>query len=376
MKTGLWNAFFRGWGIGLKNPSLVFMKWFFNLLAALLIVGPIFDLLSNQLDHSQLADSLLPRVDGLALEQLMLANRETLSSFATYWLPIAIIFLLLNIYLNGGILDAIQRERRPSWAHFFDACGHHFGSLLGVLLLAAMLSILLAAPLVWGAGRLLGYLEAWFPSERFTLSVQWGLMILLPLLAGTWLLRVYDYARILVCQPVGEEGLEAHSPWRTMAHFFRSIGFTCRFYGKTLLLWILFFLSQIALFPLFGLIKPHLEVGGPLGIYTELGAGQILILLRIVAGIALLAGQAKFLQGLLRADGAPQETKAKPETRVTSPVVAPSGSEDTVFLPASGAGDVSSPGEPVEDKPEPQTPIADRPVWDPRPPDSEDKSSS
>lgn len=378
MKSGLWGSFFRGWGIGLKNPSLVFLKWFFNLLAALLIIGPIFDLLSGQLDHGEMAGKLSPRVDGLVLEEFLLANREALGAFAAYWLPIVIIFLLFNLYLNGGILDAVQRERRPSWPHFFDACAHHFASLLMIALLSVILCGLVSVPLYWGASSSFQYLEALFPRERITMPLRWSGLALLLLLGLTWILRIHDYARILVCRPPDDDGLAPHSPWKTLRDFFRATGFTYRFYGKTLALWLLFFLSQIAIFPVYGLLKPYLAFNGPLGIYTGLGVGQILILFRIAAGIALLAGQAKFLKGVLESEPAEEKPPSPilPEPALVSPENRPVDPDETVFLPSTGAMVSPSAEKPKDESPASGAPVADRPVYDPIPPGSEDKPSS
>ena len=284
------KSFFSGWGKTLALPSLVFLRWFLNLAFAVILVAPIMELLAIDLDHSVLSDDLLDRMDILYPGEFANRFHGELEGIKAYRLGFLLAFGLFNLYLSGGIIAALHAENRLSWRQFFNRCGQHFFPLILTVLLG--LGFFFAAVVIPFA-----VVTAIYDSISSSLSPQWALSFYWLgtgatfLFLGSFAWRVYDMARILVCSETSQRNV--------FSQFSRALSFTWRFHYATFFLWALFALTHIGLFALYFWLKPYLPLQSSLGMWAELGAGQLLLLGRIAVGIASLAGLLTFYNAKL-----------------------------------------------------------------------------
>ena len=348
----VFGSFFRGWLSALNHPSLIFLKWLLNLIFAWALTAPLFEILREDLEHSGMGPALLEQLDAIYLMEFMSKYEQQIGGALAIWLPAVAALGLLNIYLNGGILDALQRDRRPGWPEFLHACGAHFLSMMIVLFatvaLGACVVLLPLAILEWFSGSLIG-------NARISLWVHiigFGLIILLP---GSWLIRIYHFARIKVClTPTGSEPVTRKTIGQTLRLFGSAVAFTSNRHVSTFILWLLFILAHIAIFPLVVWVQGFVATDGPWRFLQEWGVAQITILFRITAGIATLAGLLAFLRGsgarTPSSQNPVQETPAKQE-------------ED----PNATDGPGANPFRPVRPEASSHAPVADQPLGQARP---------
>ena len=309
---GVARAYFQGLGLALKHPALIFLKWFANLACALVIVLPLLELLGADLNHSLSGRELFQQMETMYFFEFLHKFRRQISELVGAWPIVAMLFALVSLFLTGGILEVLQRQQRPSWSELFAFCGFHFGSLLLTWILAVLLfAVVVVLPIA--------FLE-WFvlkmewAGEWLLFWCYWSGLALILLLLGSWVLRVYDYARILVCRSADEGVRKRHTFIGTMTLFIQAIKFTNRYHVRTFSLWILFLATNLAIFPLYAFVSPLLSPNHPLGYLQEWGMGQVTILWRITAGLAALGGQMVFMRARLETEAAPPP--AEPEIPV------------------------------------------------------------
>jgi hypothetical protein len=201
--------------------------------------------------------------------------------------PIALAYLLINLYLTGGILRRLSVGRRESWAEFFASCNRHLWMLVRIGLLALLLAAVAVGLPHWLLSRLVEWLteDAPGPQPLFYLTWLHGALLLL---LGSGVARVYDYARIAAF-------LEPQSKAR--AAFLRAMRFTLRRGTKTLALWLLLVLPPLLVTVLFATTKVTGGVGTMAAVWASLALGQALLALRILGSLATLGGQMRFMLG-------------------------------------------------------------------------------
>ncbi|MCH8959859.1 MAG: HupE/UreJ family protein, partial [Bacteroidetes bacterium] len=135
---------------------------------------------------------------------LLLYNIDAIRELAIAVSPIAVIFLLLNVYLTGGILAAMDAQARMTWAAFFAACGKFFFPIIGVTVLTAILAGLLIVLPYIGLDKLHGIVTENAATSQTSFIFTWVWWVIVALLAS-WVLRVHDYARILLVTEPGRK---------------------------------------------------------------------------------------------------------------------------------------------------------------------------
>ena len=298
MTSSILSLFIQGWKLALARPVLAFLKWLLNMVTALILAFPIFQWLSEDLDHSNLPAQLNGQLDTLYVLEFLERFGGQLEIHRVYWLPFVLLFALLNIYLSGGILTSLNKGFKMAGPTFFSACQRHFATFFWIGLACAFLTAVLV---LWPLSRMddwYNYLEDHYPDGRLMhLSFWFGVMSIL-LFLFTLTARLYDYARIAVCLSVSEEGeSDRVTLIRGMRHFGRALFFTLKHYFKSLTLWLTFFLFPIALYFVFqwlDLAGTFLPNAGP---WFALGFGQVLLFMRIFSGIGRLGAEMRFFEG-------------------------------------------------------------------------------
>ena len=141
MAKGIRYAYFLGWARALRHLSLILLKLLVNLIIAFAMIQPIRSVLHSTLDDSYEGRRLIDNMDANFFHYLTTLNGDTWTAAKSGWLPLIIILMLANIYLSGGILEAIQRSDRLSWREVFRACRSNFWPLIMSIVLALAFAI-------------------------------------------------------------------------------------------------------------------------------------------------------------------------------------------------------------------------------------------
>jgi hypothetical protein len=282
---GILAAWWSGWKAALGMPGVLILKWSVNLTFAAAAVLPFALLLADHLGNSVVGEQAFESLGTDIAAEFALATWPQLRLAALASAPIALVYLLVNLYLTGGILHRLRSGLREPWAEFFASCNRYFCMLIRVGLLSAVLAALVLGLPHYALARLVETLteNAAGPQPLFYLTwLHWATLLLL----ASWVARVYDYARIAAF-------LQPESKARTA--LLRGIGLTMRRGAKTLVLWLLLVVPAPALTALLATapVAGGVETTGAM--CASVALGQALLLLRILGSFAALGGQMRFM---------------------------------------------------------------------------------
>jgi hypothetical protein len=283
--AGILAACWTGWSAALGMPGILLLKWACNLILAVAVVSPVAFVLSGALGHSALAEQEFARVGIDTAIEFGRAHGGELRLAALASAPLLLAYLLVNLYLTGGVLHRLRAGVREPWGEFFRSCQRNFWPLVRVGLFTLLLAAALLGPSVYGLARLVEALteDAAGPQPLFYLTwLHWAILFFL----ATWVARVYDYARIAVFLRPGGSARRA---------FLRALAFTLRRGSKTLVLWLLLVVPAPALTALLATAPVAGGVESTGAMCASVALGQALLLLRILGSFAALGGQMRFM---------------------------------------------------------------------------------
>jgi hypothetical protein len=198
-------------------------------------------------------------------------------------------YLLLWIFLSGGVLDRYARQRPTRSAGFFSACGVFFFRFLR---LAVPAFVAYYALFAYAHGWLLGDLYDRLTREMTVERSAFAVRLLLYLVFGALLIAcnvVFDYAKI---RAVVEDR-------RSMiGALVAAVRFVRRRRGPVLALYLLNALVFLLLVAIYAAIAPGAG-GAGLSMWLAFGLGQVYILARLWARLVFQASEIAFFQAEL-----------------------------------------------------------------------------
>jgi hypothetical protein len=113
-----------------------------------------------------------------------------------FWLAVALT-LLFQIFLAGGIIETVGRERTPFLGEFFGACGRHFRHNLAAFLLFVLFVLLLPGVWLGLTGAAAHALFSSSPPHTPAAAIVAGVRYVVALLLFAALSMAYDFARAM-----------------------------------------------------------------------------------------------------------------------------------------------------------------------------------
>ena len=310
-RAGAMAAFTAGWGRVRGAPWLIAGTWLATLLLAAPLAWVLRGLLAAHLDASLaaqtaahgvnfdwwneflaqasgLGQSFVPRIIGFAA---VLGNLSRLADgIAPLAMPLAAAgaFVLLSIFLAGGVLDRLARDRATGAGGFFAACGVYFFRFLRLGVIAAIAYGWLFGVLhPWLFDDVLGLLGENLTVERTAAAYRAAAYVVFGASVAAVNL-LFDYAKV---RAVVEDR-------RSMVTtLFAALRFVRRNAGAALTLYALNLAAFLLLVLLYSFAAPG--VGGGWRVWLGLLIGQLYILLRAALRLQFAASQVALFQSRL-----------------------------------------------------------------------------
>ncbi len=325
------QAWVDGWRRSLAAPTLVIGLWGTTLLVALPPAIVVRGMLAEHLDSSVAAESaasgvnfdwwneflaqagglgqtFVPAIMGFAA---VLKNLSSIADTRAIPAPLAAVVgasLVIAIFLLGGVLDRLARDRVIGAAAFFAACGVYFFRLLRLFAIAAAFYVALFVwlhPLLFD--RLYATLTLDVTVERTAFLYRLALYVVFFVLVGAVNLIV-DYAKIRM---VVEDRRSAVGALAAAVRFVR------RHTTAAVGLYLLNTLALAAVVAVYALVAPGARGGARVPV--ALLIGQLYIVARLVTRVAFAASQIALFQSRLAHAG---YTAAPPRVWPDSPAAA------------------------------------------------------
>jgi hypothetical protein len=281
---GALKAIFTGMGITLRKPRLLAILYAVNLACAGLVALPFLILVQQELGHSLLGLRIQP-ADLNWLGEAVLEHGASLPAMAAGVLGAGLVYLVLHIFLNGGIVGRLlDREGRAGLAEFAADGGRYFWRYVRLFLVSLVF-------LVLTLGVFMSLVSALFEPLSKAALTEWPALILsnlhflIALLLLSAVHMVIDYARIAVAADGERRVLRA---LRHVFTFLRKRFF--RAWAIYLLLVVLTLLGSVVFYFVFN------RLGDPsvLQVVAGLAMMQLYMAFRIWVRTLFVAAQAEF----------------------------------------------------------------------------------
>jgi hypothetical protein len=139
---GVFKAIAGGIGTTARKPRILVILYVVNMGFALFVALPFLALIQAELGHSLLGVSIRP-VDLMWIGEAVLKHQESLAAIAAGALGAGLAYLVLHIFLYGGIVGRIvDREGRADLGAFAADAGRYFWRFVRVFLVSAVFLVL------------------------------------------------------------------------------------------------------------------------------------------------------------------------------------------------------------------------------------------
>ncbi len=229
------TLFMQGLRLAFTKRRLAVRLWVVNFLFSLFAVAPLIFLIHDHLAHSFSGEHALQKLDVFWLGDFVYRFMDAAPAFTGLALLAAILYLLLSVFLNGGIIGCLDRpEARPALADFFHDCGLYFWRFFRLLLLSIPAYLLVMGVFFQLIVAALKILDRRATTEWPALIVSNVRILALILLLGL-VAMFFDYVKIGLVTGARKKALR--EAWLTLA-------FVGRRFGRA---WGLYLLSGLAL---------------------------------------------------------------------------------------------------------------------------------
>jgi hypothetical protein len=206
---GIFKVFGKGFRISAGKGKVLVYLWLINILFSLILVAPFYFLLNKDFSHSLAGEDLIHGLGFLSLGDIIFKYQDVSSLFLGWMLVPAGLFLLLQVFLNGGIIGRIAAaEEKVNICNFFGDCGKYFWRFLRVFLIS-----IIGYALVFGTlGRILSVLyKAWIKnaSTEWTVLVASVTRLLVLLLLFSVTKMFFDYIKIRLVAEASKKAVRA-----------------------------------------------------------------------------------------------------------------------------------------------------------------------
>jgi hypothetical protein len=305
------RAFIDGLGRVQRAPALIAGLWLATALLAWPLALTLRGMLADHLGSSLAADAaasgmnydwwneflaqaaglgqtFVPAILGFAAVLKNISSIADAQGLSTIIGGIVAAHLLVSIFLMGGVLDRLARDRRVGSYGFFAACGAYFFRLLRLSLIAgALYWALFAWVHPWLFDTLFSSLTHDLTVERT--AIVYRTLLYLAFAAALLVVNVFfDYAKVRL---VVEDRRSAIGALSAAGRFVaRNLGATFGLYALDLVMFL-------AVLGLYALVAPG--AAGGLAAWIGFFVGQLYITLRIVVRLLFAASEIALFQGRL-----------------------------------------------------------------------------
>ena len=190
------KTFEQGFQTTNKRVRMVVYLWLINFVFSLLIVTPVYFLINKDISRSLMADQIAKGIDFLWLGDIIYKYQDFFPALVGWFLIPGIFFLLLYIFLNGGIIGRIAaQDEKINMTSFFSDCGKYFLRFLRVFLISLVVYFVVFGGIFRGISALF---KLWTKNA----STEWPLILssiltfLIQVLLFSIVRMFFDYVRV------------------------------------------------------------------------------------------------------------------------------------------------------------------------------------
>lgn len=203
------KIFVNGFQTTNKKLRMAIYLWLINLVFSALIVTPIYFLINKEYSRSLAVEQITKGMDLLWLGDLIYKFQEILPALVGWFLLPGMLFMVLSIYLNGGIIGRIvAREERTNLSNFFGDCGKYFFRFFRVFLVS-IIGYLVVFGVIFSIISALLRLWTKNASSEWPLIFASNLKFLVMILLFSIIRMFFDYVRVRLAVEKSKKAIRA-----------------------------------------------------------------------------------------------------------------------------------------------------------------------
>jgi len=239
---GIWNALWVGLRKVNCNKKMWFILFGIQFIFALILLLPLRSQLDKLIGHSLSGQEVLQGIGANVFFEFITHHSQTVSLEFTLLLVVGLIYLVMSIFLNGGILGIFTKENNAfSAIQFFGSAGQYFGRFLRLFLFSVVF-IFIVFFIDKGFAALFTRISGDSESYQFTFRM---LRILILLFLIFFINMTFDYAKIRTVFQKRRDMLR--TGLRAWSFVFQNLGKTLGLYYIVVALGLLFFVLYTVL---------------------------------------------------------------------------------------------------------------------------------
>ena len=277
--TGI-QAFRRGCGVAARTPGLVLALYGANFLLALPLAIGFLAMMKSAFGSSMAPEALLDGFDATVVRDALAGSGDSFRALVRTAIPTALLGMLMNTAMAGGILNVLLSDRTFSARLFFEGIGKFIGRFLRLWVVMMIIGVALFLLLSILFGVISGIVIQSASDRTATVGAALGLLVYAPLFL---VVMAGDYAKIQIAS------FDLGSVWKAAGGGFL---FLLRNPGSTLLLQLLLLLLLAVATAIYWGVDAFVDMNSAGTIFLMFCVQQIFMGVRMWIRTATFAGAA------------------------------------------------------------------------------------
>ncbi len=270
--VGIWNT--------VRRLRMWLLLYFVTLVFAVLLTIPFFDVMDQSIGNSLELPKLLPGYDHTVVDDFLHAHGKKMSAVIGQFKGFTVFFVLLYIFLTGGILQTYDLlSEKFSRQRFWSGCTTNFWRVLRVFLLFTVIQVLVALLIYYPLGEFFGKGFDGINDER-TFYKAGAFAVGIHVLLASFFGMISDYTKVRLVKK---------NQFSVLKETWESTKFVVRHFFKTYPLYLLNLLTFVGLFALYVFLGRQIGMISKTTIVVMFIIQQLFIFLRIGTKLMNLA---------------------------------------------------------------------------------------
>ncbi|MEI6614006.1 MAG: hypothetical protein WCL37_03845 [Chrysiogenales bacterium] len=291
---GNFTLLIKGMILSFEKRRLAVRLWAVNLIFSLFAVGPFFFLMTEHMSHSFSGEHALQKLDLFWLGDFIYRFMNVAPAVFSSALLAVVLYLLLSVFLNGGIIGCLNRpEAKTTMADFFHDCGLYFWRFFRLFILSIPVYVVFLGIFYSLIKAFLNIINRRAPTEWPALIVS-NLRILALILLLTIMAMFFDYVKI---------GLVTGARKKVLKETWLTLEFIGKRFFKSWSLYLLVGLVFVALTLFYLEIARILPKAKPHWVLLVFLWQQFYVLCRQLSKVLFFATELEFTRGNMEKTG-------------------------------------------------------------------------
>lgn len=277
------KAYIGGFQKAAKSPRMLFILYATNILMALLLALPFMGFMKNSLGNSKLLENVLQGFDFTVFSNLMFYHADGIAVILgnIKWLLLA--FFTLSIFLTGGIIRTLNKEKFTT-SQFFAGAAYNFFRFLGLSLIIIFVQIIFA---------LLVYVPMVMILDSIGQGAEYTELSYYYVVIGAFVLHLLIFLFISMIGDYAKFYLVLNDSFNIFKGFWKGVRYVFKNFLKTYFLYLFLLFIPAVIMYIYLYLEKDIKMATGVGILIVFAMQQAFVFLRNFLRVWILSSEFK-----------------------------------------------------------------------------------